>query len=863
MSAAWATCSSRVSLPRVWVEWRRLMLAVWVTGTLWRLGRLPPDPPRAERRWLRPRSASSPGWSTVARSGPIPAVTQVISSRAPADAALIVAASSSSSTPPRPGPAIHSCPRRAWCSAVIAGVAGLISLVSYAAERTTNRPGAVAAVAARDHGRRLRARAGHRPDVTNRTTCWVLLVVLVLGALRYPAPGRHGRLGPWSSAYIAPDGPAAGRRRRRCCGRRPGCAARAGVILPQTIPWLPVRAAPHRHPQPARRGAGQRAGPAAGDCRRGRSPRDQPRGRGRHRVTSRRSARLRRRRPAVLRDGSWFRDRHPEHRHPPPPRHGPPGRPARWRPPPTHRTMVTDRSTDDPAEEADLVACGLEAVVASPSTPSAPRRRCGRGVRERLVSTAQFECLELLVAQAGVAMRNGQLVAEHGPCGTSWSTGLPRRPHRSQPARFLQRLEGRSRGPPPRTSRPRCCSSTSTASSRSTTASATTPATSCSSPWPQRAWSGRSAPTTSWGRLGGDEFVRAARPVRTADEATVVAERPPSPPLNEPFVVAEPRGGISCSVGIAIARGLHQSAELVRRADQAMYRARPGGRALGALPGRHDTASVTASQLEADLRTALQRDQLRLVTSPSTGPTTSRSWRSRPSGWDHPPHGAIPPSTLIPMAEESGLIVVGSSACARPPARTPSGVRQLHRWLVAARRQRVPSQLNHPGFSADLDRILGETRCRPRPLLLEVTENVVALGSELVDLLSALRARGVRASPSTTSARVRRRCAISVRRSPRRPEIDKVFVDGLAGEVPHRAIALGHRPGPRLGLGSSPRASGSEPAPVAPGDARRPHPGATCCTADRPGPDLPCCWAGCPPSMRARGRRAHEPDPRA
>ena len=237
-----------------------------------------------------------------------------------------------------------------------------------------------------------------------------------------------------------------------------------------------------------------------------------------------------------------------------------------------------------------------------------------------------------------------------------------------------------------------------------------------------------------------------------------------------------------------------------------MYRAKAGGRARWALyQAGHDTASVTRLQLEADLRTALQRDQLRLVYQP-----VYRAYDQSIVAvealvrWDHPQHGAIPPSTLIPMAEESGLIVDLGRWVLRTATRSHAQWRQAPRGGSLLLGVNVsPSQLNHPGFSADLDRILGETAMPPSSLLLEVTENVVALGSELVDLLSALRARGVRLAlddfgQGQTSLRHLRELPLDVLK------IDKVFVDGLAGEesldraIVRSVIGLAHELGLRV-----------------------------------------------------------------
>ncbi len=713
----------------------------------------------------------------------------------------------------RPGPGDPQLPTSGLVfGLLIAGVAGLISLVSYAAERTTNRR--VQSLLSlleisMDAAFVLALATGL--DVTNRDVLWVLLVVPVLeGALRYRLRGAMVVWALVSSAYIALMVQAAGGVQEEVLAAVDLAVQRVGVILLVTIPagylseqlLIDIRSQRDAWEQASERGRLLETVAEAG-----------------HRVTSLEvevvtavtssalglgfdAVDL-----AVLRDGSWFvtGTQSTGTHHLPAPDHPAGGAVAAAT---THRTMVTDRSTDDPAEEADLVACGLEAVVASPLHALGATASLRAGVREGAsVSTAQFECLELLAAQAGVAMRNGQLVAEQRAMRDQLEhrafhdglTGLPNR------ARFLQRLEESVTRPAPEDEqaavlfidldrfKPVNDSLGHDAGNELLIAVA------------QRLVGSISAHDIV-GRLGGDEFVVLLDRVRTADEATVVAERLVTA-LNEPFVVASHEVAISCSVGIAIApRPFTNPAELVRRADQAMYRAKAGGRARWALyQAGHDTASVTRLQLEADLRTALQRDQLRLVYQP-----VYRAYDQSIVAvealvrWDHPQHGAIPPSTLIPMAEESGLIVDLGRWVLRTATRSHAQWRQAPRGGSLLLGVNVsPSQLNHPGFSADLDRILGETAMPPSSLLLEVTENVVALGSELVDLLSALRARGVRLAlddfgQGQTSLRHLRELPLDVLK------IDKVFVDGLAGEesldraIVRSVIGLAHELGLRV-----------------------------------------------------------------
>jgi EAL domain-containing protein (putative c-di-GMP-specific phosphodiesterase class I) len=285
----------------------------------------------------------------------------------------------------------------------------------------------------------------------------------------------------------------------------------------------------------------------------------------------------------------------------------------------------------------------------------------------------------------------------------------------------------------------------------------------------------------------------------------VVAERV-CRALSEPFRVAEHEVVISGSVGVAMtARPFDNAAELIRRADQAMYRAKGSGRARYAVyePGI-DTGSVARLQLEADLRGALHGEGLRLVYQPVVSAYDQSIVAVEALiRWQHPVHGAISPGSLIPIAEDSGLIVdlgrwVLQTAC-----------QALRSWESAPNAAALamavnvsPSQLTHLGFARDFDRVLAETGVHPSRLLLEVTENVVALGPDLFELLHELRAKGVRLAlddfgQGQTSLRYLRDLPLDVLK------IDKAFVDGLGESGEDQAIVaaivgLAHKLGIRV-----------------------------------------------------------------
>lgn len=92
------------------------------------------------------------------------------------------------------------------------------------------------------------------------------------------------------------------------------------------------------------------------------------------------------------------------------------------------------------------------------------------------------------------------------------------------------------------------------------------------------------------GRIGGDEIGVLCQNLRSVDESIVVADRIISA-LHEPFPIDGRPVRIGASVGIAVTGDEPVDAEeLVRRADEAMYRAKAGGRGRWELAESPDPA---------------------------------------------------------------------------------------------------------------------------------------------------------------------------------------------------------------------------------------------------------------------------------
>jgi diguanylate cyclase (GGDEF)-like protein/PAS domain S-box-containing protein len=258
-------------------------------------------------------------------------------------------------------------------------------------------------------------------------------------------------------------------------------------------------------------------------------------------------------------------------------------------------------------------------------------------------------------------------------------------------------------------------------------------------------------PGDSVARLGGDEFTVLLDDIRDAADAEGVAERIHRE-LMAPFQIGGQELYTSCSIGIALSStGYDKPEDILRDADTAMYRAKSGGRARHAM---FDTAmhqrAVMLLQTEADLRRALERDELRVQYQPIVSLTTGRiSGVEALVRWEHPERGMISPVDFVPVAEDSGLIValdrwVLRRACA-----------EVQRWFgqlpepgdFRLNVNLSPRQLGLADLAQQVSDVLAETGLPAGSLRLEITETAMMEQHDAaLRTLSELKELGVQIS---------------------------------------------------------------------------------------------------------------------
>lgn len=230
-------------------------------------------------------------------------------------------------------------------------------------------------------------------------------------------------------------------------------------------------------------------------------------------------------------------------------------------------------------------------------------------------------------------------------------------------------------------------------------------------------------------RFGGDEFTILLDELQDARDAARVADRIHAQ-LSGPLQTRGKDVFVTVSVGIAVDEGHYVSpSEVLRDADNAMYRAKALGRAQHVVFHRSmHLAALQAFELETDLHHALEREEFVVHYQPIV-----RLLDGRVVGfealvrWQHPRRGLLGPSDFIPLAEDSGLIVpLGlwviqrAAADLRGLLASPLAPRDL--WVAVNLSARQFQQVDLVECIRDT---LSEEGVSPRHLKLEVTESTL------------------------------------------------------------------------------------------------------------------------------------------
>ena len=311
-------------------------------------------------------------------------------------------------------------------------------------------------------------------------------------------------------------------------------------------------------------------------------------------------------------------------------------------------------------------------------------------------------------------------------------------------------------------------------------------------------------------RFGGDEFAVLLTDLDRSAAMRVAGRLLAE--LKSPFSLCGRTVAVRASGGLAVSDGRPSQAteqralELLRQADLAMYASK--AEHTHSVTLYHDamqTEMVERLSLESDMHHAMAGQDFSLVYQPivdlRTGGITGVEALMR---WQHPTRGLVPPSSFVPVAEQTGMIVpltlwVIREACA-----------QLREWDECEETAGLSMAVNmsgrlmgEPGIGSAIARELHRALIDPNRLVLEITESLLMEDrSYAIQTLCQVRALGTRLSVDDFGTGYS-----SLSRLNKLPidevKIDQSFVsqleDGQAGRtIVQASVAMAHGLGLRV-----------------------------------------------------------------
>jgi diguanylate cyclase (GGDEF)-like protein/PAS domain S-box-containing protein len=254
--------------------------------------------------------------------------------------------------------------------------------------------------------------------------------------------------------------------------------------------------------------------------------------------------------------------------------------------------------------------------------------------------------------------------------------------------------------------------------------------------------------TDTVARFGGDEFVILLDDIREKDNVTQISEWIQTT-LSQPFYLSDHQVYISASIGIVLNdSGYQRPEEVLRDADIAMYHAKSNGKnRYEVFEPSMRTRVLDRLELASDLRHAVENEELRLhyqvIFSMVTGKITGLEALVR---WQHPVRGLLYPGDFIPLAEETGHIIIIDRWVMR------EACRQLRQWQqekdafssLSVSVNLSGRDLSQPDLTQYVESVLEETGLDSKSLCLEITETFIVENKEItVDVCNKLRELGV------------------------------------------------------------------------------------------------------------------------
>jgi predicted signal transduction protein with EAL and GGDEF domain len=245
-------------------------------------------------------------------------------------------------------------------------------------------------------------------------------------------------------------------------------------------------------------------------------------------------------------------------------------------------------------------------------------------------------------------------------------------------------------------------------------------------------------------RMSGAEFIITLDGL-DADARAKLADRIVSR-IERPFFAEGHMVSLGCRIGIVESAVGDDATQLLRRASAALAEARASdGSPIRALTAADEGVALFNASLQADLRKALDRDEIEILFQPqlsvASGEMVGVEALAR---WQHPDHGELGASTLFAVAERSDYLAALSAHVQRRAAMIAAA------WPLPLAQLRLAINLTatdiaRPDFVASFFDMIGASGFPRDRLTVEITETGLMedlSGAALV--LANLRAGGCR-----------------------------------------------------------------------------------------------------------------------
>ncbi|RDH86030.1 MAG: hypothetical protein DIZ80_00740 [endosymbiont of Galathealinum brachiosum] len=248
------------------------------------------------------------------------------------------------------------------------------------------------------------------------------------------------------------------------------------------------------------------------------------------------------------------------------------------------------------------------------------------------------------------------------------------------------------------------------------------------------------------GRLGGDEFAFVLPDIDEKNAIEVGYKIIDT--LKPVFELTSQSVEIGASIGISIfpEHGEDQSS-LIRHADVAMYESKRHGSNVTLYNSSFDSHTPWRLALMADLRKAIDNNELELHYQPQINLKTDKAYGVEALlRWTHPKHGFVSPDQFIYIAENSGLINALSEWV------IDHALKQLKQWQDSGLELDISinisaRNLQDKNFTGTLASLIEKYKVNQKHIKLEFTEGTIMSNPDIViALISHSKLSGIRYS---------------------------------------------------------------------------------------------------------------------